>query len=94
MNYTKGEWTATDLGEIRGEDNCLIALAYNLYTGEINNAVSCANAHLIAAAPEMYEALFIGLDLIKQKLYEHPDDKVAQAQKKVIDKVLAKAEGK
>lgn len=43
---------------------------------------------------ELYEATKVGLDLVRTVLYEHPDDEIAQAQKIIIDKALAKYEGK
>ncbi len=84
--YTKGEWKYIN-GNIDNGSHIIVTM--NNIGGKV-----IADAHLIAAAPEMYEALFIGLDLVMQKLYEHPDDEVSQAQKVVIDKALAKAEGR
>ena len=51
-----------------------------------------ANANLIAAAPELYEALKAGRDLASQKLYEHPDDEVALVQFQKITEALSKVE--
>ena len=45
-----------------------------------------------AGQESMVEALLVGLDLAEQILFQHPDDDIAQAQKAVIDKVLARAE--
>jgi hypothetical protein len=53
-----------------------------------------ANAHLICSAPDLYEAVLIARSLVNTKLFFHPDDKLAQWEKEVIDKAIAKAEGK
>lgn len=46
------------------------------------------------AAQELFEVAKIALDLVKSVLHEHPDDAIAQVQKGVIEKALAKAEGR
>lgn len=52
-----------------------------------------ANAQLIKTSPKLYEVAKIALDLVKTVLYEHPDDEIAQAQKKVIEDALKEARG-
>lgn len=42
----------------------------------------------------LLEVAHIALDLVKTVLYNHPDDDIAQAQKKIIEKAISKAEGK
>ena len=53
-----------------------------------------ANANLICSAPDLYEAALLARSLVNSKLFQHPDDKLAQWEKEVIDKAIAKAEGK
>ena len=53
-----------------------------------------ANARLISSAPDLYEAALLARSLVNTKLFFHPDDKLAQWEKEVIDKAIAKAEGK
>ncbi len=67
-------------------------IRYNMVDGGFEEVR--ANAHLIAAAPELYEACKVGLDLVKFVVYEHPDNEVAKLQKELIEKALAKAEGR
>ena len=54
MNYTKGEWKlkVSKTGWQIGSEHHLIA-----YYASTQNPEAEANAHLIAAAPDMYEAL-------------------------------------
>ena len=60
MNYTKGEWKSEALDEIlideiliMGNETTCVAKIVKTYCPECQEA----NANLIAAAPEMYEAL-------------------------------------
>ena len=63
MNYTKGEWKA-DLSKdlmishnyVKFPKGIIASIFYSGYSGEEMNEAD-ANAYLIAAAPEMYEAL-------------------------------------
>ena len=88
MNYTKGEWKAGNVDVVTKSTH--IANCYsesNFKRPSIGEAL--VNAHLISAAPDMYEAL---------KLYQSHQEgtsghycwKCAEA----INKALAKAEGK
>jgi hypothetical protein len=43
---------------------------------------------------DLLKVAYIALDLVKTVLYNHPDDDIAQSQKEVIEKAIAKAEGK
>lgn len=86
MDYTKGEWTTKTMIDgtiiIKAPDGKCPATVWDCPEAE-------ANAHLIAAAPDMYEAL---------KLYQSHQEgtsghycwKCAEA----INKALAKAGGK
>ena len=46
------------------------------------------------AIGDMYRATRIALDLVKTVLYNHPDDDIAQEQKKAIENAIAKSEGR
>ena len=91
MNYTKGEWSISYGGEVEGRER---------YAVTTNTTEICqlrakkdpkeieANARLISAAPEMYEALQQSLIALN----DHPD--LHYGVKQIIQKALAKAEGK
>ena len=99
MNYTKGEWTRE---EVNDQLICLKELrdgAY-YYIAEIWQPNGMpdeeyeANAHLIAAAPDMYEAL-------KMLVYDIRKEDAASAKvwgllhtADKLDRILTKAEGK
>ena len=94
---TKGEWKVYESpfapAVIIDRPRRLIATCH-LELGSEGMAEATANAYLVAAAPDMYEATQIALVLVRAVLYEHPDDAVALLQKYVIEKALAKAEGR
>ena len=57
MGYTKGKWEVDKVGDcslIMADDRTCVARTYLTYYPEES---ATANAHLIAAAPAMYEAL-------------------------------------
>jgi len=98
MNYTKGEWKVKQPKGKAGEffdgftlsvegDKLLIALCDR--KGWDNKQQRLANANLIAAAPDMYEAL-------KEMLvdWQSGDIEINSATRELIDKALAKVEGK
>jgi len=88
MGYTEGEWSVTDtefnnnIGNYRmvvsGRD-----LICHLWPD--SNPDTEANARLIAAAPEMYEALVSTINA---------DDYIPSYMAETINKAIAKAEGK
>ncbi|MDD5704178.1 MAG: hypothetical protein PHU23_19260 [Dehalococcoidales bacterium] len=90
-NYTQGEWVKQGLliatvGK-PGKEGVIIAdtrAGNNLHESD-------ANANLIAAAPEMYEALHYALRYVG--IYAHTDNVARQLQSK-FQQALAKAEGK
>jgi len=94
MNYTKGEWR---VGEpfVKGQDYPIYSEdGYELARAFIYNGEQKANAHLIAAAPDMYEAL-------KQLMVDYrvicerkPRNTILQTRLSMAVKALAKAEGK
>jgi len=100
MNYTKGEWQFTlNTDKKHSEIDIFSQEGKGVkYIGTINaiwlsNEEKLANAHLIAAAPDMYEALE---DIIKQAEKSHmmlPPD-LADSIKVFGKQALAKAEGK
>ena len=78
MNYTKGEWRA-----YVGYTFTMVKSAEPIAVIHSDNDE--ADAHLIAAAPEMYEAL---------QFIINADDSIAPDMAEVINKALAKAEGR
>jgi hypothetical protein len=93
MNYTKGEWIKGSKGSIDDKGGFPIAIVYpdTRLSSKDSIAKREANAHLIAAAPDMYEALQEALgifpgDWINQPYLVDIHIKIQQA--------LAKAEGK
>ena len=83
MNYTKGEWEINRLGKIGMPHTYQIFCDGYKVAGAIFNK---ANANLIAAAPDMYEALKSVLPLITTEWNGPLQERARQA--------LAKAEGK
>lgn len=58
MKYTKGPWEADGNGVFeKGKPNQVIAIAHDPDDGHHLNDISKANAQLMAASPDMYEAL-------------------------------------
>jgi hypothetical protein len=65
MKYTPGPWRLIDSRQIAKSDGGVIATAWWFGNkGTVPKAEAEANAHLIAAAPEMYECLKIFRDNI------------------------------
>jgi len=98
MNYTKGEWKVymTDIDKPRWEicarENGEIGVAKTIYDDDVPLKEKEANANLIAAAPDMYEALEVGKTVlldIQQRVASDCGEAL-----KVIDKALTKAEGR
>ena len=99
MNYTKGEWSVDPEIEQDGyfircldenEDGESVAFVYPFGKNPK------ANAHLIVAAPDMYEALK-GWDKLRamRPLDSGADiDAILQKCAEITDKALARAEGK
>ena len=88
MNYTKGEWKANRHGVFVECRNLIIA---NIVNRETNDE-TIGNAHLISAAPEMYEALKTVREQVANFLY--PKVKLLSSKELIVlmDKALAKAE--
>ena len=90
MNYTKGEWKVYHEEELVtvDSDNEVVAVCRKK-EWQKSDETALANAHLIAAAPDMYETLrevklvWAGLD---------PNIRFPHLQE-VIQQALAKAEG-
>lgn len=79
--WTPGPWSNDRIGEIAvslGDDN----IALVCFEGELNDEKECeANAHLIAAAPELYEALkeVVALSDRKQHAWDNARAALAKA---------------
>jgi hypothetical protein len=82
MNYTKGEWKVE-------QNDCDKPYHYRIVTNKyiVAAVYSEDNAHLIAAAPDMYDALREILQII------HYGESLEKANT-IIYKVMTKAEGK
>jgi hypothetical protein len=101
LNITKGEWRAEGTnvvvnGKILGHNlPVMIAQAYDPNDHLHSTDIAKANAHLIAAAPGMYEALkkvFARQEIVKGRVVLRgmpTEDEIFE-----IDEALAKAEGK
>ena len=90
LNYTKGEWRIEHYPDsqikIHSGFESICGLTYD---GKVADEVE-ANAHLIAAAPDMYEALERLVDYLNY--LGVPED--CEDQYEEANKALAKAEGK
>ena len=87
MNYTKGEWEVNKVNTFEGEEVYAIhAYPEPTRIQRVANVFLEANANLIAAAPDMYEALKLALD-------ETPKEPLGEDIKRLIRQALAKAEG-
>ncbi len=86
VNFTKGEWIVEDTFRILDENNRGIAHSLKSNFGEAK-----ANAHLIAAAPEMYEACKIALEFFVA--YDIHNKGISGLSLQLRE-ALAKAEGK
>ena len=64
MEYTKGDWKVGHY--IVYADGPIPALICNTDIGIVSEAETTANAHLIAGAPAMYEALKLGLSIARR----------------------------
>ncbi len=91
MNYTKGEWkVAGAFGTtIVSETGEFIATTTSIFAEPRERPKDEANAHLIAAAPEMYEALRTALADLEEDVQAPLLDSV-----KLAKRALAKVEGK
>lgn len=90
LGYTKGDWRVEDWGYNKvitatGTDNeiCMISR----YSQSRGNEEYMANAHLIAAAPAMYEALESARDILRE-IHHYQDDQPVLSP---INKALAQA---
>jgi len=90
--YTKGEWTVKKApinhlvvvdADIMGEtDNGVVAETYSCFTG-----TSKANAQLISASPDLYEACEMALN-------EAPWNPLGEDGRQILKQATAKVEGK
>ncbi len=91
-NCTKGEW---EVKTEKGGGTAIVSggqTIASLYWFESEGMI--ANAHLIAAAPDCYEALKESKAQLKLWIKDHGDDIATLEAINLIDKALAKAEGK
>lgn len=104
MNYTKGEWKETEFTQSEGYAGTIRHIYISPVGGKFKDRTVAdigfwrdfpeeevhANAHLIAAAPEMYEALKAASNLLNG--YTSANDN--ESLKTAIKQAIAKAEGK
>lgn len=87
--HTPGPWTASEYGLI-GAGPQFLHIAKTATTGM--GRAADANARLIAAAPEMLDALVLALRVIERRMnaqgIDHTDDTEAQILRAVIRKAL------
>ena len=77
---------ATSQSGVKADDNdgwhiadCMVGITFvDGQESSLSFDEQCANANLIAAAPELYEALSSSLALIKSNAIENPDCKFSQ----------------
>lgn len=99
VNFTPGPWTATINLEHDGEWSYLIAHDGGRIAGNIKidiaSETSKANARLIAAAPEMLDALKTALEFVDSGgLGEGINAHAKATLEQFLSKAIAKAEGR
>ncbi len=89
--YTKGKWKTTMLGlGVVADDAETLVIAD---CTNMPNIVECkANAHLIAAAPDMYEALKLFIERARELNHKYPIELALPFVH--AEQALSKAEGK
>ena len=99
MNYTKGEWKVQHYNKnklyVISDYSQIAQMLYTETRGMVGTPEQReANAHLISAAPEMYKALKTVREQVANFLY--PKVKLLSSKELIVlmDKALAKAEGK
>jgi len=97
MNYTKGKWKVGHYIVYADTPSMEFpSLICNTDIGIVSESEKTANAHLIASAPAMYEALKeIGLSIAVN--YENDNTPYFRIDKEYLDRtraIVAKAEGK
>ena len=92
--HTPGPWNCVDPHVIRGPKNVVVAKTLDSKEGY---EIKQANAHLIAAAPAMYEALKDAIDTIAHMRHYYAGRKLSEEDiQKIVDTsrtALAQAEG-
>lgn len=106
--YTPGPWSfnitqsATDLSRFAvvycgAKGDGRINEAWSPYASDRSGEVTAANARLMAASPELYEALQIArmqiVNDMRSRVQQEIERKANELILKVIDKALSKAEG-
>lgn len=98
MNYTKGKWYiwhTNNAGDIIQTTNRQIATIVGAYGWDEKSVKECtANANLISASPDMYEALKEAKKVMDSFYNAMPVDTVKLHAQIATEKALAKAEGR
>ena len=94
--FTPGPWVASFGHLIRvnpyGSESCIAGVhRRGRYTGKQDEEQVIANAHLIAAAPDLFR---LAEQYRNDMLYPHFDESHLTQRIKVIDEAIAKAKGR
>jgi len=84
--WTPGPWEVIDDYWIVGPDGGIAEAFHNLYDG-----TEAANAHLIASAPDLYEALSMARDRLSE--LQGGEDAITQSVIGLADCVMRQARG-
>lgn len=91
---TPGPWPGKDVAICR-QDSAGLQLGFIMTGSESRAAEGLANAYLIAAAPELLEALQEMVAIVKKNSYPQPDKPSSNyARAEAAQAVIAKALGK
>ena len=92
--WTPGPWYVSNMSEIFHGDDCNLADCWSVHA-DIDEDECEANAHLIAAAPDMYDALESAEESIATFIGVHgyPTDSGAGEILRQVSAALAKARG-
>jgi len=70
MKHTKGEWKVSDNWNVTTDNRLIVSCGgFSDGTHETHDE-NIANAHLISAAPDMYEALKVAVAILKMEGYQ------------------------
>jgi hypothetical protein len=95
MKHTPGPWRVNRDREIVAADDSIVAWGYHEDMGALLQRIKLSNARLIAAAPDLLEALSAllrRLDVMIEDVSENPEE--ASAEMEFARTAIAKATGK
>lgn len=94
MEYTTGEWYREGSFSIHVKSECYNVLVATVEDYDINSTEKESNANLIAAAPDMYEALKRALQDLNESVQRCNMEKSCARTIHLSEQALSKAEGK